>query len=532
MRVLLLFSLCLLMLQGAQAQTPRRVMVLVFDQMRAEYIERFDLSNFKRAQKMGVNFDHGFVGHLESNTIISHPVISTGNLPRNLPWSAQVSKDTEGRLGAKDDFYSPALLKPEQWMTLLQTTCGDSSILARLKRVNDGPTFAVAQKEYAAYTYGGPYCETIIALGSAFKTGEFKGYHSVAGVNVPSYIREPIGNRFYLEAKYKWGSEVERYSLKGSGYISGRDPNREGGDAWVGDVVAKIMTEEPEWAAILASFGATDKVSHVLAEHDGPTQAQWAKAYGINLQDTLHKADAQLGRILDRLESQDLLKETALVITADHGGQKNSVFHGRNVPGRHGHDQNFGRAINFDYTSDPNPHLKPLIDTGWLEMVTMDTMGLFWTSPLDSGQRSQFARLASEMPGVAEVFGKTPEGNYERLFRSSKLKGAQLSWAQRNHRQLANTLGGPSGPDFVSFFFDSNGYALIGAHGGAQELVQRIPMIVISPNLARRGARSTAPMRLVDVNPVLGRLLELPDHKGLDGTCSPIRPFLERPEQP
>jgi Type I phosphodiesterase / nucleotide pyrophosphatase len=512
------------------ADSPNRAMVLVFDHMRAEYIDRFDLPNFKRAQSLGLNFDNGHVGHLESNTIISHPVITTGKLPKNLAWGAQIMKDEAGRLGPPGQFYTPFYLTKDEWFGLLMETSGPSSLVSRVKQVNSGPAFAICQKQYAAYTYGGPYCDTIICLGDVLKKGPLKNHHTIDGENVPHYISQPEGNRFYVEGVNTWGSEVELYALKGSGYVTGTDPHRPGGDAWVGDVVEKVMTNEPNWSVILASFGAIDKVSHVLAEHDAPTTAPWALKHGINLQDTLHKADLELGRILDRLEAQGLLDETVLFITADHGGQNSSLFWGRNRPGKHTTDSHYGKAANFDFTADPHPVLAPLIETGKLQTAALDTAILLWTQDLTGAEVDTFEREIGQIPGVSEAYRKTLKDGvyaYQRFFRSPQLKKHELRWADLHHQKLANTLASDSGPEFIATLFDNNGYAMIGAHGGAQELIQRIPMIVVSPNLVRPGSRSKAWLRLVDVNPVVGKLMGLPDRDDLDGTALPVEAFMK-----
>jgi hypothetical protein len=522
--------ICLVLSQACWADPPKRAMVLVFDQMRAEYIDRFDLQNFKRAQTMGLNFDNGYVGHLESNTIISHPVITTGKLPKNLPWSSQVMKDETGRLGPEGLFYTPFKLTKDEWLSLLMETSGPSSLVSRVKEVNSGPAFAVCQKKYAAYTYGGPYCDTIICLGNVMKKGPLKDHHAIDGENIPHYISQPVGNRFYLEGVNKWGSEVERYGLKGSGYVTGADPYRPGGDVWVGDVVEKVMDNEPDWSVILASFGAIDKVSHVLAEHDGPTKSAWAVEHGINLENTLHKADRELGRILDRLDSRGLLDETVIFITADHGGQNSSKFLGRFRPGKHQADSYYGKAANFDFTDDPPPVLAPLLKTGKLQAAAMDTLFLLWAEDLTDDELKIFEKEIPQIPGVSEAYRlvlKNRQYSYERFYRSPQLKKRELQWANQHHEKLANSLAADSGPEFVATLFDNTGYAMIGAHGGAQELVQRIPMIVISPNLVRTGSRSKAWMRLVDVNPVMGKLMGLPDRDDLDGTALPVEPFIE-----
>ena len=492
-------------------------MVLVFDQMRAEYIDRFELKNFQRARKLGVDFKNGIVGHLESNTVISHPVITTGKFPRNMPWGVQMMKDVHGYLGQPGLYYAPFGLTTEQWFELHRLTSDDTSLLARVKSARPGPTFAVAQKLYAAFNFGGPYADHIITLGSVGEDGR----HSVDGVAIPSYIKGD--KRYLIEGRDDWGSGGMPYSLHGAGYVTGVEPDRPGGDAWVGDVVEEIMAEESDWSAILASFGAIDKVSHVLAEHDEPTMQSWAVSRGISLEGTLHKADHELGRILDRLESTGLMQETVVVITADHGGQCSSSFQGRQTPGRHRWDGYYGKGVNFDYTGDPTPALKPVLETGWVEAGCMNTMLSFWTRELNPAQRLEFGERLARCGGVAEVYGKGPSG-YELLFQNPKLEGKELDWARQHHAALVDTLNGPGGPDFIGLLFDKTGYSIKGGHGGAQEMCQRIPMLVLAPNV-QHGISSESWVRLVDVNPIIGRLLGLDSHSGLDGTFEAIEPY-------
>ena len=123
--VMVILSFSALFSGFALGAGPKRVMILVFDQTRADYIDRFDLKNLKRAQAMGIHFKNGIVGHLESNTVISHPVISTGRMPKNLPWPGHVLKDVNGIYGDKNKFYTPFALGSEGWMKGLKATAGE-----------------------------------------------------------------------------------------------------------------------------------------------------------------------------------------------------------------------------------------------------------------------------------------------------------------------------------------------------------------------------------------------------------------------
>ncbi|HEY0339060.1 MAG TPA: hypothetical protein VGC70_17080, partial [Burkholderiales bacterium] len=57
---------------------PQRVLIVVFDQMRPEYTERYGMKNVLDLQKSGVNFTNGYLGHLASETVVSHNVMVSG----------------------------------------------------------------------------------------------------------------------------------------------------------------------------------------------------------------------------------------------------------------------------------------------------------------------------------------------------------------------------------------------------------------------------------------------------------------------
>jgi hypothetical protein len=153
-------------------------------------------------------------------------------------------------------------------------------------------------------------------------------------------------------------------------------------------------------------------------------------------------------------------------------------------------------------------------------------MFLIWTTPLTASEKEELTPLVSDLEGVTEVYSKSGDG-YERVYRNPRLRGRELDWARTHNQALVNTLYNESSPQFVATMFDDTGYALEGAHGGTQEMLQRIPLIVVSPNLARKGAASQAWARLVDINPMIGELMGLTKRDTLDGTSDPVVPFVE-----
>src|SRR5262245_6193807 len=95
--------------------TPDHLMILVFDQMRPDYIDRFGLTNFKRLRETSRHYPEAYVGHLGSQTVVSHLVISSGLLPKALPWQDDVVVDLKGILGKPGAPYETGRLTREQF---------------------------------------------------------------------------------------------------------------------------------------------------------------------------------------------------------------------------------------------------------------------------------------------------------------------------------------------------------------------------------------------------------------------------------
>ena len=60
--------------EPAARTKPDHVLVMVFDQMRPDYIDRFNLEHFKRLRASARNYPDAYVGHLASQTVVSHLV--------------------------------------------------------------------------------------------------------------------------------------------------------------------------------------------------------------------------------------------------------------------------------------------------------------------------------------------------------------------------------------------------------------------------------------------------------------------------
>jgi hypothetical protein len=68
-------------------------------------------------------------------------------------------------------------------------------------------------------------------------------------------------------------------------------------------------------------------------------------------------------------------------------------------------------------------------------------------------------------------------------------------------------MAAENAPDLVGLLADGFGFGRIGDHGGAQEKVQRIPIILHIPG--EPPATRPEPFRLVDIAPEVTRILGL-----------------------
>ena len=473
---------------------PDRVVIMVFDQMRPDYIDRFNLEHFKRLRASARDYPDAYIGHLASQTVVSHLVIPTGMAPRELPWQDDAFIDVAGVLGKPGGAYDADELSREQIWQFLERIPRDRFLPARITDAL-GPVFAVGEKDYAAETFGGPHASAVVTL------AKVDGRCVPSGVNVPSYIAN--NPRFSLDCSEAYGTGYSTiYALDGSRYVPGNDPARPGGDVWTADAALEIMRRE-DWSALFLTFGGIDKVAHMLGEQDGRGLVSVPSEY--RLADVLRIADAQLGRILNELEARDFTDRTMVVVTADHGGQRHDVYLGN------GRSQS---CCPFENVSDPvNPPywLDHLNQLGTLRTAYADSSINLWLADQSEANEQALTRGLQDVSGVTEIYAKRRSGTeyrYEQVFANLEPQSAAFqAWARQYSSELVNTMASAGGPDLVALMADGYGFGRIGGHGGAQEKVQRIPMIIRVPG--EPPSTRTVPMRLMDVAPEVMRVLNL-----------------------
>src|SRR5687768_4321340 len=486
---------CSVQAHGAEA-APDHVLLMVFDQMRPDYIDRCDLKNFKRLRASSRHYPDAFVGHLSSQTVVAHMVIPTGLRPGALPWVDDVLVGVDGTIGKPGAAYNTGKLTRDQTRQLLKKIPREQFLPARIQDTLGGKVFAVGTKDYAAEFLGGPYASSIVRLGAPAD-----GRCAPAGVNVPAYITS--NPRFTVECTQTYGTDFTTiYKLDGSRYVPGNDAARLGGDAWTADAAIEIINRET-WSGMFLTFGGIDKIAHMLGEHEGRGLQSVPSEY--HLADMLRIADEQLGRILYALDERGLTDRTLVVVTADHGGQKNEVYLGNN-----------GTQTCCPFANDDKPVKAPywlehLTQIGSLRTAYAATSVTLWLDDHSAKNEQAITRGLKDVSGITEIYALRRTGDvyrYEQVLSALARQPAKFqSWARRHSAELMATMAGPAAPDLVGLLADGVGFGRIGDHGGAQELVQRIPMIIrVSGEKPRR---LPAPLRLMDLAPEITKILGL-----------------------
>src|SRR5688572_20745571 len=477
---------------------------MVFDQMRPDYVDRFNLEHFKRLRATSRHYPDAYVGHLASQTVVSHLVIPTGLAPKDLPWQEDVLLDAEGVLGTPNAAYDTGLITRDQYWQLLKAVPRERFLTARLTDAFGDPVFAIGEKDYAATIFGGPYASTIVTL------KKVEGQCTPDGVNVPKYIAD--NPRFSVECAEPYGTGFSTiYALDGSRYVPGNDPAKPGGDVWAADAAIEIMQREA-WSGMFLTFGGIDKIAHMLGEHDGHGLTSVPSEY--RLADALRIADAQLGRVLDALERRGLAGRTAVIVTADHGGQRHEVYLGN------GRFQSCCAFANSPAEVDPPFWIDHLNQVGQLRTAQVDSnISLWLADPSEANERALINGL-TDISGVTEIYAKRRAGDqfrYEQVHSTVDRQPQTFqAWAREHSAELVATMASRSSPDLVALLADEVGFGRSGGgHGSAQERVQRIPMIIHVPGEAP--STRTTKFRLMDIAAEATQILGLPAASPITG---------------
>jgi hypothetical protein len=514
-----------------RSEPPKRVLIVVLDQLRPDYVDRFDMRNVKALMRDGVNFENAYLGHMASETVISHNVITSGQLPRDMGWGDEVYRDSDNVLGrGADSLWISGSLTRDDFNTLI-THGGYAKLADYLHAAYPGTKFiAAGQKNYAVYSANGPTGDISVTFSSRNFDCDADGvavnnYRGPTGFNVPSYISTPTCGRYYVDSRssLSYGtattSPAWMYPLDGNRFAPGFDAAHRGGDVWTADAGMAMMANEP-WSGMLLTLGSIDKASHMWGGiTDDGTYAEGSPEEQAHLRFIARTADEQVGRIMQRLRDLDQLDETLVVLTTDHAGQPATHFNGVNQAGRSDNNWYYGRTENGTFLA-PSPSLAPLIATGNVRFSYQDSAIRTWLTDTSAAAKTSAAKVMATLPDVIATYRL--DGRRYRLVRANHgamTRDEFVYWAQHG-QEIVDTMAAPYSADVVGLLRNNTSYGVAGDHGGAQRPVQEIPIVFAGADVGSRDSHH--PLRSVDILPTILRKLGIPARAGLDGRAVPL----------
>jgi len=258
---------------SARAKKPTRVLIVLFDQMRPEYADRFGMQNFKSLRDRGTNFQDAILGYMGSETVISHNVIVSGQLPKNMGWVDEAYRDREMVLGSDPNaMWETGAMGLTEFGKIIEHE-GYPKLADYLHSTFPGTKFiSVGQKAYAIDSATAPSGDIGVRMsgrGAATTCPLLGGrWRSPSGKNVPAYLTEPTCGRFYInsETSNDYGTLDDFpswiYPEDGDRFFPGYNPEHLGGDTWVADAAMMMMEREP-WSGMFVSLGGIDKAGHM-----------------------------------------------------------------------------------------------------------------------------------------------------------------------------------------------------------------------------------------------------------------------------
>lgn len=518
---------------GQWSKAPDKVVIIMVDALNREIVDRYKMRNVQRLMKSGADSPRGYLGHLGSVTVVTHNVVTTGALPKNMGFSSDGYRDIDGVLADEDRVNPSDIWLTSEWSKdqffAVQKKSGYPKLADYLHRRDRKSKFvAISPKGYAGWGLGGPGADSIVTFsGRSFDCdGDgVKNWRGPDGVNVPAYLSSPECGRFYVDSASSktydtFKSPARLYPLDGDRYTTGFDPEHEGGDVWAADAAIEVMRQEPRWGGIAVTLPGLDKSAHMWGGIDDPEAEGDDGVPMTHMKAAAKTADAQVGKIVQELKRSGEWKDTLVVLTSDHGSVPARDFHGEDdgSADRGYHNWYYGAVANGTYL-EPQAALQPLVDTGNIEELYNDSMISAWLKERDRASVEETADVMRDLPGVVSVWARKGR-TFEQLGEtdwSAMGQPGEKKWYRQHARELVNTAAAPSGPDLVALLADDTAYDVAGSHGGIQRRSQQIPIVFAGADVSSRDLRGK--VRSVDIMPTILRAMGIRPVKKLDGVA-------------
>jgi predicted AlkP superfamily pyrophosphatase or phosphodiesterase len=524
---------------AAARKPPSHVLMVLFDQMRPEYADRFNMPNFRRLRAQGSDFKNASLGYMGAETVVAHNVLMSGQQPRHMGWVDEAYRDTGNLLGSgANRMWVTGELSYGQYGTLIKNE-GYPKLADYLQKAQPGKKFiTVGEKSYAVESAAAESAVDTSATDIAVRFGSRSAndptdpcqialngrYRRPAGVNVPAYLLDPCG-RFFVnsDSSNAYGTNLAFpswiYPLDGDRFVPGHNPAHLGGDTWVADAAVQMMSRE-DWSGMFVTLGGIDKAGHMWGAEDDVQSAPGSIDEQTHLKWQAENADAQLGKLLAQLDRQGILDDTLVVLTADHGAIAGTSYQGKTGAGSGTSDTNwyYGPDSLPTVYNNPSPALQPLLANGNVQFSYQSTSIQAWLKDTSATRVAESTATMATLPGVIATYRRAAD--HYVLTSTNAMSAQERSWWSANGQGIIDAMAGPSGPDVVGLLKDNVSYGSYGDHGGAQRDVQRVPVVFWSANAQALSVGD--PLVLPDVMPTVLKILGITQTYATDGKAWPV----------
>ena len=253
---------------GAEGKpkTPKRVLIVLFDQMRPEYADRFDMTNFKKLRGEGTSFDKAYLGYMGSETVIAHNVITSGQLPKHMGWVDEGYRDANDLLGkGTDAMHITGDLTMANFTTLIDNEGYPklSDYLQLRARERSSSPSARSPTPSSRRPRMRTHADRDIAVRMSSRKNRQSVLHSTSATTgtgshrARTYRRTSIDStntttcqRFQIDSDSgnDYGTKTAfpsfMYPEDGNRFVPGTDSAHLGGDTWVADAAMAMMENE------------------------------------------------------------------------------------------------------------------------------------------------------------------------------------------------------------------------------------------------------------------------------------------------
>ena len=501
---------------GAVASDFKLVLVLVIDQFRGDYLDRFApvlKGGLARLRERGVLFVDAHQDHAVTNTGPGHASISTGTHPSRsgIITNQWFDRQQRMRMYCVADAERPVIGLPDlpgRSPANLQVTALSDWMKERWP---DSKVFAASYKDRAAIALGGHRADGAYwYVGGDFVMSTY--YQTSYPEWVTAFNARNLPERFFGRL---WEPLFVDESVKKLVFVDSADSGFQGGfphafgsrsfrpgpsfyssfatspmlDGFLAEFAKELILQEtigqdssPDFLGL--SFSAPDLVGHRYGPHSP------------ELLDTLIRLDGYLADLFDFIDRHVGLDQTLIALSADHGVCPVPEFQQSNgLPGRRADTQDTVCSQNqlSEISARLGVEAAWLLDDFYLDYELIEQLG-FEPARVEKVA----AEVLEECPVIRRIWTRTEllaesDDPFHRLFKNSFYPGRSPDLLPQLEEYQVTTRVGTS-------------------HGSPYRYDTHVPILLLQPGVPPKQVQKR--VRTIDIAPTLAEILglELPPH--------------------